>query len=585
MNDSSGVITPQEGAGLVAAVLRDPEIEIIGHNIAFDFHVLTKVDPTLEPLIWAAYDEGRIYDTMIAAQMDDIARGCFMGSRKGFYTLQALTERYLQEHLEKEDTWRLRYGELVGIPIAEWPREAVEYARKDAIAPVRIRREIKTVATGDAPDLRRQCAYAWALHLMARRGLRTDPQRVQLLFDRITSEASEIVKHLMPLGWLSYDKGGVMHRHPGKVQEYMRGLGVAGKKTAKGRISVDAEACDKSGDIYLQSYSHLGRLLDCINKDASYLCKPEVRCNYGLAESGRTTCWGPNLQNLKTENFSAKDERPILGVRECFVPREGYVFAVADYDGLELRTMAQACLAILGQSRLAEMLNAGADPHCNVASEMLGMPYDQVREIYKDKTHPDYERIYRARQCGKVANFGFPGGLGFKRMVGYAAGPKYQVTLTEKDAQELKAIWLRTFPEFREYFQVANKVVSMGEPLEQVFSGRLRGGVSFCEGANSWFQGLGGDATKAAVYELTKECRIGVMASHPVVFVHDEIICEVPEECGHEAAETMGGIMRAAADQFLPDVPSKTEPFLMRRWSKLAEKKVDEQGRLVPWDS
>lgn len=276
-----------------------------------------------------------------------------------------------------------------------------------------------------------------------------------------------------------------------------------------------------------------------------------------------------------------------LGVRECFVPRPGFVFAFADYDGLELRTMAQVCLTVLKRSRLAEVLNAGVDPHCDVASAVLGMPYEDVRGIYKEgKSNPLYPKIYQARQMGKVANFGLPGGLGATKLVAYAAGPKYRVTLTEQEAKDLKQTWLNKYPEFRDYFLWINDTTRTGEPVTQIFSGRLRGGCGYTDGANTAFQGLGGDATKAAGYELTKECRIGsgpLRGGHPIVYVHDEFWAEVLEDRAHEAAESLGQIMCSAAAQFLPDVPPKAEPGLARRWSKHA-KRIVQDGRIVPWD-
>lgn len=280
----------------------------------------------------------------------------------------------------------------------------------------------------------------------------------------------------------------------------------------------------------------------------------------------------------------------ILGIRECLIPRPGFVFAFADYDGLELRTMAQACLSVLGESKLAEALNAGIDPHCSVASTILVRPYAEVKGIYKDKRHVEYPLVYQKRQMGKVANFGFPGGLGVKRTIEYAAQPKYNVTLTEAEAKELKQNWLASWPEFHRYFDWINSLMRGEDRLGdvvQLFSGRLRGSVPFTECANTVFQGLGGDATKAAGYALTRECRIGkgpLRGGHPIVYVHDEFWCEVREEVAHEAAEQMSQIMCDAAKVFLPDVPPKAEPGLARRWSKSAERVIGEDGRLIPWD-
>ncbi len=580
MGDQSGLLTPQEGAELLRGMLESEDTELVGHNLAFDFAVMCKVDPTLEPLVWAAYEAGRCFDTLAAAWLDDISRGIFQGARKGMYGLARLSELYLSEYLPKEDTYRLRYGELKGIPIEQWPQEAIDYAVRDASVALRVR-----FAMHEPTDTRVQSAHLWWLFLTSKHGITTDPERVGMLFDAVTEEAGQIVKDLTALGWVSFDKKGELHRHTKKVQDRMRACGV-GKFTKKGNISVDAEACEASGDKDLIKYARLAKLLDVINKDLEYLAKEVVRCSYGLAETGRTTCWGPNLQNLKVQIeklIHASGKR--LGIRECFVPRPGHVFVGADYDGLELRTVAQACLSLLGYSQLAQDLNNDIDPHCKVAVQLPALA-GTTYEVAKGWHDAGDDRIYKPRQTAKAANFGFPGGCGIARFI-VEAKSKYDIDLTEDESREVKEAWFAGYSEFRDYFQMVNRIIESGLPIEQLFSGRLRGGCGFTDGANTFFQGLGGDATKAAGFALTKECRIGngpLRGCHPVVYVHDEFLVECPEEKAQEVAKELERIMIEAASRYLPDVPPKTKAYLSRRWSKKAKRIVDAAGRLVPWE-
>ena len=579
MGDKSGLLLPAEGAGLLRGVLESPDIEIVGHNLAFDFSVMCKEDPELEPLVWSAYEAGRVFDTLPAAWLDDISRGIFQGARKGMYTLERLSDLYLSETLAKEGTYRLRYGELKGVPIDQWPQEAIAYAVKDAMTALRVR-----MVMHEPADTRVQSAHLWWLHKMARYGIATDPDRVGMLFEAVTSEAGPIIRDLMALGWVSFDKHGEMHRHTKKVQQRMSEAGV-GKRTKGGAVSIDAEACEASGDPDLVKYARLAKLLDIINKDSEYLSKPVVRCSYGLADTGRTTCWGPNLQNLKVEVKGLKHASGMrVGIRECFAPRPGFVFVGADYDGLELRTMAQACLSLLGRSQLAEDLNNGIDPHCRVAIQLpalAGVTYEQAKAWHEAND----DRIYKPRQTSKAANFGFPGGCGIMRFISEAKS-KYDIDLTEEESRDVKEAWFAGYPEFREYFAMVNHLINSGLPIEQLCSGRLRGGCGFPDGANTLFQGLGGDATKAAGFALTKACRVGngpLRGCHPVVYVHDEFILEAPEDRAQEAASELERIMIETAAKYLPDVPPKTKAYLARRWSKKAKRLV-ENGRILVWE-
>lgn len=267
------------------------------------------------------------------------------------------------------------------------------------------------------------------------------------------------------------------------------------------------------------------------------------------------------------------------------MPREGKVFAQGDFSGLELHTLAQVCVTLFGQSHLAEVLNAGLDPHTSVAADILGISYE---EAVRRKKIGD-EELDNARQTGKVLNFGLPGGLGAEKLCLFAR-KSYGVLLTEDRARELKAQWLDRWPEMRLFFKHVGDLVDedTGEALvEQLFSKRLRGGCHYTAAANSYFQGLGADAAKRAHYLVTRACYaepVNVLyGSRPVNQVHDETILEVDDDSrAHDKAVDLGRLMLLGANEFLPDVPARVEPLLARCWSKKS-KPVYKNGRLVPW--
>lgn len=271
-----------------------------------------------------------------------------------------------------------------------------------------------------------------------------------------------------------------------------------------------------------------------------------------------------------------------MGIRECFHPRPGMVFAQADYSQLELRTLAQVCLHLLGESNLAKVLNAGMDPHLEVARTILGITYQEALE------NISREDVDNARQVGKVANFGLPGGLGVTRLC-YFAKKTYGVELTEKQARELKDQWLQAFPEMKQYFQY---VASLPErdgtkTMEQVYTERIRSGASYTAACNGFFQGLGADATKEAGWRICKACysepSSPLFGCRTVFYCHDEFLVEAPEDRGHEAAMELERLMVVGAKKYLPDLEVVAKPCLMRYYSKKA-KPVWDNGRLVPWD-
>jgi DNA polymerase I-like protein with 3'-5' exonuclease and polymerase domains len=277
-------------------------------------------------------------------------------------------------------------------------------------------------------------------------------------------------------------------------------------------------------------------------------------------------------------------------IREAFVPRKGWVYAFADYSGLELATLAQVCLDVLGHSEMAEALKRGEDLHLALGADMLGITYAEAKARMKagDAEMKHY------RQQAKPAGFGFPGGLGADSFREYAEA--YGVILTLQQAKELKDAWFRKWPEMRDYFAWIGQLTEGGRPppIVQIRSGRLRGDASYCAVANGMFQGLAAEGAKEALWRVAKECYLASDPSHwegprtsptplfgarPVLFIHDEIGMEVPYDASvggspliaSAAAFRLSTVMVHAMTKWVPDVPIKADPVLVRRWYKGAE--------------
>lgn len=310
-----------------------------------------------------------------------------------------------------------------------------------------------------------------------------------------------------------------------------------------------------------------------------------------LVETGRTS-WaamtlkvdgkkikiGANLQNFPR----------MPGVRECIVPRDGFLICSVDYESIELRTLAQAQLRIVGRSTLARRYQAdpGYDPHTAFAGRMLGIDY---AEAMRRKAAGDKE-IKKYRQLAKAPNFGYPGGMGPDSLVNYA-WKSYGLRITRDEAVHLRDVWFAENPEMREYFAHVTAVVeaggARGGSFRQFGSGRVRGGCGFCDGCNGYFQGLAADGGKAALFSVSAECYTDpaspLFGCRPIAFIHDEILCEVHEATSHECASRIVAIMEREMARFVPDVPVRAAPALCRRWYKSAEA-VYEGDRLVPWE-
>ncbi len=637
----------------------------VNQNIVFDLGVVCAAYPALLPLVFEAYDEGLIEDTMIREQLLDIAAGSLGWVRgavsprgtkiKRAYTLKDMAKRRLNVDMDKT-TWRMGYASLVDVPLSQWAQGAKDYAVDDTAIALQVylsqRDELLEDGIEEVPNSIEQARAHWALHLMSTWGIRTDGARVARYKYELETRLRVLEGALQHVGFIRGD--GVKGKKSGTkdkklieatiLELYDEGRGKAWPaghelaRTEKGAVSMTAQSMDDllealdlnlvplkakdkkdpvdfaldlartlptiPGDTVTDLDGHpvskkvaslallawhtstqklLGTYIPPLEAGARY----PINCRYQpLVASGRTSCSSPNLQNLPKER----------GVRECYRARPGMVFSSVDYEALELHTLAQACLTLLGKSKLAEALNDGVDPHLLFAVEQLiagrDLDYDTAKKIRKDQSHPRNKEVVHARNTAKAALFGLPGGLGAPTFVAFCKASGIMITIEQ--AIEIKKKWMIQFPEMRDYFKkIASdlRLDDNGEEVatvEQLFSARIRGGARYTAACNSLFQGLAADLAKVACYELAKACYVPghnpiLYGSRPVVFVHDETICEHPIETAHERALEQARIMVEAGKAFCPDVPLKAEPALMVHWSKDAVAVYDENKRLIPW--
>lgn len=624
-----------EAIGLFVSWLHDPTVHLVGHNVTYDVLVMCEEArrercQNLLPAVFAAYDAERITDTMIRQKLLDIAAGCYRGRLHGDgrfqkynYDLGSVGRRAAGVHVDKNDPYRLRYGEFRDLPLDQWEPGALSYPLGDAQATLAIFSAQEVHADPYLVDQYRQARNAFWRGLMSAWGLRTNPRGVELFAAEVQEQIAELQADLVGLGLVRPDgtrdikaaaramaaactaKGIAIPLTDGGAEKVKEAddkeAAIAALVREATGISLDEAACKRAEDPALEKYAEFVTLRTVASRDpkkgsigmlTAGITMP-IHSRFDIAETGRTTSSAPNVQNV----------RSLPGIRECFVPRRGFVYANADYPGLELHSHAQVCLDLFGESRLAETLNAGRDPHLLVASSIAHCSYEEAAAAYKA------DDGWKPRKLAKVANFGFPGGLGIATFITYAAQKQYRIKLTEPEVRELKAAWRRALPEMDAYFAHVSALCEAGggdaRAIVQVRSERIRGAARYTAACNTYFQGLGTDAAQSAGYELARACYVveasPLYGSRTVNFVHDEFIVETVDDSpegvafggpggdgtrASAAAWEMTRIMRDAANVWVPDVPyreGEIRPVLMSHWSKKAKKLIDDAGIVRVW--
>lgn len=733
--EGGNILSRDEAIEKAWELLTADDVVIFGANFAFDAGVLAAWEPALLPYIFRAYKEGRIFDILVSQALDAIAGGHLSkdprtggmlsnnGKQTRRYSLNVCVDLTLERQDAKQnDFWRKRYAILERIPMSKWPYEATQYPKDDAVNTL----EVGLVHTGIIPppestqavvirnmaDQSAQAETAFAMHLGAMWGIRTNRERVETLAKKVEEAHVEMLKTFTENGFIvppvdergepnpnagkedgqavrravakSYGVSGVCAKcggtgeAPSQKKVACRGLKLRARFQGCMRESGGCEVCNNTGEVV--KYGPLINCKECDSTGFDLKTAESLPRTAGggisksrdtLKESGdeMLMLYGNNetekIRNTYIPFLRSGLDRPINlrpnvlvatgrtsydgpiqlipregGVRECFESRDGYLFCSVDYSALELCSLSQVCLWVVGYSKMAVTINETKDPgllHTTFAAQMIGVSVEEMtrRVKSKEKTAVGY------RQAAKAGNFGFPGGMGAAKLVlskrnkadGMTEGPdgrlytgirfciliggqrecgKEKITMyrrreipptcrhcIEVVETQLKPAWLTAWPEMKEYFKWVSSMTEAhdGElpafgPWAEEGGGietahRVRGGLSFCDGANTGFQGLAADGAKFALREVTRECYLDhdspLFGTRPIMFVHDEIFSEMPIEKAHLAGPRKADIMVASMRKYLPGVHVAALPALMKNWWKSADTVYDETGKLIPW--
>jgi hypothetical protein len=436
------------------------------YNAEFDWWVLEEVlrtqGATQEREAWRnVVTEGRLWDAMLLDQLIRMARNPFpvMSGNEQIRRrdLGTVTEEWLGAGLDKNDPYRLRYGELLqDRSLLQKEPGFVEYAFKDALATYRLWPVLRRVChqlreryNATQPEARRrisreaverygplshhvQVQGALALHAVSNPGLRWDAAEAQRVIQSLEAQLEQQTACLQRFHPEIFVYEGNRGSSPG--QTYFPGWepGIArNPKTKTPKIR------QKELRMALQSVGYLcGVELPCSETQPEVLSLSSRRWEEVLTEQeknedGFLGAWlafcrtskalglihqfmeyaqqsGGSIRPrytplLITGRTSASRPNVQQAVREdwfrrCFVARPRHQLYVVDYAFIELRTLAATCLRYLGSSRLAETIREGRDPHVYTAALFMGQSYESFSEAY----HAEKKQATEARQQGKT---------------------------------------------------------------------------------------------------------------------------------------------------------------------------------------
>ena len=607
------------------ASLLDEGFTIVGLNIAYDFGCFLRHLPEAFPLVWKAYSEGRVFDVGIASTLNAIAEGRLIegdlydkngrrcvdpstGKQTKRYSLALCVKEWLGRDDAKENSkYRLRYAEFDDVPIAYWPPEAVQYPKDDVVNTLEVYQAIIGAPAQNLQEVAFQSHVAFCLHISAINGLRTDAARVEAIKGAIESHRGELMDVVLKAGLLKPNKKNVSgwSKNMALIKERVtKAWGDLTPTTDGGGVSTERSVLEESGDPVLEALGEVSKW----EKLATYLPSLEAATKAPLNVR-------PNVL-LATNRVSYEGLVQLMprkgGIRECFKFRG--IGSSVDYAAVELSTLAQVCIWVLGYSNLADAINSGKDPHSMLGAQIAGVTYEEFLKRVKEKDPAATD----LRQGSKAGNFGLPGGMGEatfvaqKRKEGllicelfYRDGKCGETKVTSwkerptkqptclrclEQTRELKAAWFQTWGEMRPYLNWISGQMAHTDVVETFVSKMVRGGMRYTNAANHYFQSLAAIGAKRAVVAMTNEMYQGsspLLGSRLCIFAHDETIIDIPDlgvDAVDAAARRQAQVMVEQMKSVVPDVAIKAEPALMRHWSKDAKEVKDAEGRYIPWD-
>lgn len=507
---------------LLKPLFENPSILKIAHNSKFDAHVLAQHDICVAPL-----DDTIVLSALLEPgrnSLDELALGHFDHTMIAFKDLVGAKKQAKT---------------FADVPIDQ----AISYAAEDADFTLRLwhlyqdklfaQKCYTPYYTADRPMIP-------ILMGMEQRGIRIDTQLLGSL-------GKEFDTHMQDLEQKAHESIGKPFNLGSPKQlgdilfEDLKLPG--GKKGKSGAYGTGADVLEKLAFEGHEIVQHVLDWRQYAKLKSTYVegllkeVRPQtqrVHTNYTLfmTSTGRLSSTNPNLQNIPIRTEIGRQ------IRKAFIASPGYKLVSLDYSQIELRLLAHmANIDVLQQA-----FQTGQDIHTLTASQVFGIPYDDISK--------------ELRRKAKAINFGIIYGIsGF--------GLAKQLDVSVSDATNYIKAYKAQYPGITQY---------MDETVEKArhdgYVRTLYGRPCYVpnirsknpalknyaerQAINAPLQGSNADIIKRAMIQLPAFIQSHGFDAHMLLQVHDELIFEVRPEHAEAFIEKVKALMASQARLSVP---------------------------------
>ena len=496
-------LDPTTALEALRPVLENPLIEKVGQNLKYDRIVLRGAGVELA---------GTAFDTMVASYL--------LESGERNHNLDDLAKRYLGHTT-------IKIEELIGsgknqkrmdeVPV----QQITDYAAEDALIPIRLRPLLaQRLNSAKLDDLFTQVEMPLIDILvdLEFNGIRVDVARLADLSRQFGDRMKILEEEIYELAGHPFNIAS-----PKQLQEVLfveQALPVV-KRTAKTGPSTDADVLETLASQHalpakIVEYRQYAKLKGTYVDALPEMIFPETgrvhaSFNQVVTATGRLSSSDPNLQNIPVRSAIGRE------IRSAFVPsRDGWALLAADYSQIELRILAH----YTGDENLCDAFLHDEDIHARVASQVNGVPIDQVTDAM--------------RRQAKVVNFGLIYGQ-------TAGGLAQRLGIERPAASEFIDNYFRQYPRIEEFLvQVLAECRERG--YVKTILGRRRAIRGVRENAgrsrnlaertavNTVIQGSAADLIKLAMIAIHRRLQREQLPARIVLQIHDELVFEAPSD-------------------------------------------------------
>ena len=290
-------------------------------------------------------------------------------------------------------------------------------------------------------------------------------------------------------------------------------------KTTSKKLSTSAEILEEISNQHpivplIIRYRHIQKLVSTYLEPFDALTKNEsiihTEFKQMLTSTGRLSSIEPNLQNIPTRTEEGK------ALRKMFVSKfeNGYLVS-ADYSQIELRLLAH----FSEDKNLLYAYNNGQDIHMQTASEVFGVPFQEVTpQMRRDAKTVNFGIIYGMSDYGLSQSLGCPVYMAREYMNTYFT--KYSGV---KDYTERSIEFAKQNGYVKTLLNRRRKIleISSSNYMTRKFGERAS--------MNMPLQGTASDIIKLAMVKVDSEIKKRNLKSKLILQIHDELIIDTAD--------------------------------------------------------